>query len=66
VNNFSRLLDFRLHHGNHYNYETGHYVNGEKLTKSEKKELKEILKAGELLSFKVRGLIEKENHNGNE
>ncbi|MEH7885217.1 DUF294 nucleotidyltransferase-like domain-containing protein [Bacillus sp. JJ1609] len=66
ANNFSRLLDFRLHHGNHYNYETGHYVNGEKLTKSERKELKEILKTGELLYFKVRGLIEKENHNGYE
>jgi len=64
--NFSRLLDFRLHHANHYNYETGHYVNGEKLTKSERKELKGILKAGEILYFKVRGQIEKENHNGNE
>lgn len=64
--NFSRLLEFRLHHGNHYTYETGHYVNGEKLTKSERKELKEILKAGELLYFKVKGHIEKENHNGNE
>lgn len=66
ASNFSRLLDFRLHHGNHYNYETGHYVNGDKLIKSERKELKDSLKAGELLYFKVRGQIEKENQYGNE
>ncbi|WP_423406963.1 DUF294 nucleotidyltransferase-like domain-containing protein [Heyndrickxia sp. MSNUG] len=64
--NFSRLLEFRLLYGNHHNYESGHYVNGDNLTKSERKELKALLKSGELLYYNVKGQIEKENQYGNE
>lgn len=63
---FSRLLDFRLHHGNHLNYDTGHYVSADKLTRADRKELKEILKAGEQLYAKVWSQIVKEKYHGHE
>lgn len=64
--NFSNLLNFRLKHGIHSDYASGHYVNGAQLTKLEKKELKDILKAGERLFIKARKLIEKGVKYGNE
>lgn len=66
ANNFSRLLDFRLKHGNHSNYESGHYVTAGNLTKSERKELKDLLRAGEQLFLKVNARIEKGNKDENE
>lgn len=63
---FSRLLDFRLHHGNHFNYDSGHYVSTDKLTRAERKELKEILKAGEQLYAKVLSQIGKEKYHEHE
>jgi CBS domain-containing protein len=65
-NEFSRLLDFRLRHGNHFNYETGHYVSTDKLTRAERKELKDILKAGEQLYIKAGAEIEKDRKDGYE
>jgi CBS domain-containing protein len=63
---FSKLLEYRLLHSNHSSYETGHYVNGERLTKADKKELKEILKAGEQFYVKVRKYFEKDLNYGHE
>ncbi|MBT2661168.1 DUF294 nucleotidyltransferase-like domain-containing protein [Bacillus sp. ISL-45] len=57
--NFSALLDFRLKHGAHRDYDSGHYVNTSKLTKGEKKSLKDILKVGEQFYEHVRKLFER-------
>jgi CBS domain-containing protein len=56
---FSDLLEFRLVHSNHIDYDAGHYVDGAALTKKEKKILKDILRAGEHLYEKARRLIER-------
>jgi CBS domain-containing protein len=56
---FSALLEFRLVHGSHIDYEAGHYVDGTVLIKKEKKILKDILRAGEHLYEKARRLIER-------
>lgn len=56
-NNFSALLDYRLKHGSHRDYDSGHYVNINKLTKDEKKALKEIIKVGEQFYEHVRKLL---------
>jgi CBS domain-containing protein len=56
-NNFSALLDYRLKHGSHTDYDSGHYVNINKLTKDEKKTLKEIIKVGEQFYEHVRKLL---------
>lgn len=56
-NNFSALLDYRLKHGSHRDYDSEHYVNINKLTKDEKKALKEIIKVGELFYEHVRKLF---------
>lgn len=58
-NNFSALLDYRLKHGSHRDYDSGHYVNINKLTKDEKKVLKQILKVGEQFYEHVRKLLER-------
>lgn len=57
--NFAALLDYRLKHGSHRDYDSGHYVNISKLTKVEKKTLKEILKVGEQFYEHVRKLLER-------
>lgn len=64
--NFANLLQFRLRHADHHDYQSGHYVFLERLSKSEKHELKEILKAGEQLYTKTRRLIEKDVKHGYE
>jgi CBS domain-containing protein len=56
-NNFSVLLDYRLKLGSHMDYDSGHYVNINKLTKDEKKALKEIMKVGEQFYEHVRKLL---------
>lgn len=60
IRNFYKLLDYRLQYGNHSDYVSGHYVKGDRLLKKEKKELKEVLKAGEQLYVEVRKLVERE------
>ncbi|GAM13362.1 DUF294 nucleotidyltransferase-like domain-containing protein [Mesobacillus selenatarsenatis] len=57
--NFSALLDYRLKHGCNRDYDSGHYVNTSKLTKDEKKSLKEILKVGEQFYEHVRRMLER-------
>ncbi|WLR57120.1 DUF294 nucleotidyltransferase-like domain-containing protein [Mesobacillus subterraneus] len=57
--NFATLLDFRLKYGSHKDYDSGHYVNINKLAKDEKKALKEILKVGEQFYEHVRKLLER-------
>ena len=56
---FSALLDYRLIYGDKRDYDSGHYVNTSKLTKDEKKSLKEILKVGEQFYEHVRKLFER-------
>ncbi|NKE04296.1 DUF294 nucleotidyltransferase-like domain-containing protein [Mesobacillus selenatarsenatis] len=56
-NNFSALLDYRLKHGSHRDYDSGHYVNINKLSKDEKKALKEIIKVGEQFYEHVKKLV---------
>jgi CBS domain-containing protein len=63
---FVKLLHYRLAFGNHTNYETGHYLRIDTLTKEQKKEIKEILKTGAALFRYVKDLIEKEDSDGNE
>jgi CBS domain-containing protein len=58
-NYFSSLLDFRIRHGSHRDYDSGHYVNTSKLTKEERKSLKEIIKAGEQFYEHVSKLLER-------
>jgi CBS domain-containing protein len=57
--NFCALLDYRLKYGNNMDYGSGHYVNTSKLTKDEKKALKEILKVGEQFYEHVRKILER-------
>ncbi|MBT2691945.1 hypothetical protein J7E32_02940 [Bacillus sp. ISL-55] len=57
--NFTALLDYRLKHGSNSDYDSGHYVNTSKLTKDEKKSLKEILKVGEQFYEHVRKMLER-------
>ncbi|MFT9597315.1 DUF294 nucleotidyltransferase-like domain-containing protein [Mesobacillus sp.] len=57
--NFSALLDYRLIHGNHRDYDSGHYVNTSKLNKVDKRSLKEILKVGGQFYEHVRKLLER-------
>ena len=59
IKNFLALLDFRLMHGSHKDYDSGHFVKISKLTKEEKKSLKEILKVGEKFYEHVRKLLER-------
>ncbi|CAM3791130.1 DUF294 nucleotidyltransferase-like domain-containing protein [Mesobacillus thioparans] len=54
---FALLLEFRLHHSDHRDYESGHYIHVGHLTKQDKKTLKEILKAAERFYEKIRNLI---------
>lgn len=56
---FSALLDYRLLYGGKKDYDSGHYVNTSKLTKDEKKSLKEILKVVERFYEHVRKLFER-------
>lgn len=63
---YRRLVDFRTQYGNHQNYESSHYVFIDRLSKDERKELKELLKKGLLLNEYVRTFVEREEHHGNE
>lgn len=63
---FTKLLQFRLHHAGHHHYQSGHYVLLDSLSKKEKLDLKEILRAGEQLHATARRVIEKDDKHGNE
>jgi CBS domain-containing protein len=63
---FLRLLNYRLLFGDHTNYDSGHYLAINRLTKEQVKEVKEILKNGAALFNNVRKLLEKEGLYENE
>ena len=63
---FLMLQKYRLQYGNHKDYESGHYLFIDRLSKAEKKELKELIKDGQHLNEYVRRYIEREGHHGNE
>nr|WP_263323271.1 DUF294 nucleotidyltransferase-like domain-containing protein [Neobacillus sp. Marseille-Q6967] len=58
---YLKLLHLRLSLGDHTTYETGHYLKIDRLSKVQKKEVKDILKSGASLFGLVRNLVEKEN-----
>jgi CBS domain-containing protein len=61
---FSNILKYRLWFGNHSNYEGGHYLSVHRLTKEQKRELKEAIKHGEVLIHYAIRLIEKDDSLG--
>jgi CBS domain-containing protein len=63
---FSMLLKYRLLYGSHSNYDASHYLNITRLSKMQKRELKEILKTVISLGNHLQRLIEKEGFHGNE
>lgn len=60
---FLKLLSFRLALADHSNYDSGHYVTIDHLTKNQKAELKEIIKDGAHLFQSIRKIVEKEASN---
>ena len=58
---FLKLLTFRLSHSKPSNYENSHYLPIRDLSKTQKEEVKEILKNGVTLHGYVKKLIEKED-----
>lgn len=63
---FLKILDYRLTLGNHTNYESGHFLKVDKLTLSEKKELKEIIRNGAHFYDYIRKLVERDAAHGDE
>jgi len=57
---FLKLLTYRLQFSTHTDYESGHYLPTDKLTKEQKNELKDIIKNGVALYQYAGKLIEKE------
>ncbi|MEH7746320.1 DUF294 nucleotidyltransferase-like domain-containing protein [Neobacillus drentensis] len=57
---FLKLLTYRLQFASQLDYESGHYLPVEKLTKEQKNELKDIIKNGVALYQYAGKLIEKE------
>ncbi|MGZ4159232.1 MAG: DUF294 nucleotidyltransferase-like domain-containing protein [Neobacillus sp.] len=53
------LLDYRLRFGNHTDYDSGHYLRVDLLTKEQKKDVKEIIKNGAALYQYARKQIVK-------
>jgi CBS domain-containing protein len=58
---FLKLLQYRLLWGDHTNYDSGHYLSIQKLTREQTKEMKEIIKNGAALFHHVRKLLEKDD-----
>lgn len=56
---FLKLLNYRLLFADHTDYDTGHYLAVNQLTKKQTKEVKEIIKNGYALFHNVRRLLEK-------
>lgn len=63
---FLKLLNYRLLYVDQSNYETGHFLLIEKLTKEQKKELKEIIRTAVSLCNYARRIVEKEGKHGDE
>lgn len=61
---FSKLLNYRLLYGKHADYETCHFLLIERLTKAQKKELKEIIKTAISLYHFARRNAEKDGKLG--
>jgi len=61
---FIKLINYRLLFGNHKDYESGHYLTINQLTKEQKKEIKEIIKHAEALFQFAKRLIEKDDSFG--
>jgi CBS domain-containing protein len=57
---FSTLLNYRLLYGSHSDYESSHFLSVDQLTKTQKSELREIIKSANSLCQHVRKVIEKE------
>jgi CBS domain-containing protein len=60
VEQFIKLLNYRLKYGHHSDYESGHFLEIEKLSKEEKREMKNIIKIGTHLYQEMRKLAGKE------
>jgi len=63
---FITLQSYRLKYGIHTNYDSGHYLAIEHLSKHQRKILKEVLKDGIGLFDYVRKLVVKDEHHGHE
>ena len=63
---FLKLQKYRLLYGDHTDYESGHYIYIDRLSKAERKELKDLIKDGQQLNEYVRKFAKKEGHHGNE
>ena len=66
ANQFAKLQTYRLVYGIHTDYESGHFLAVNKLSKVEKKNVKEIIKDGIQLTEYVKMLAAKDDQNGNE
>jgi CBS domain-containing protein len=60
--NFMMILNLRLSSGNHTDYESGHFLATEKLTSTEKKVLKDIIKFGAHFFQSSRKLVKHDGH----
>jgi CBS domain-containing protein len=63
---FQKLLNYRLAHGDHRDYDSGHFLKVNLLTKDLKKEWKEIIKNGDTFFTKAGKIAEKEIKDGKE
>lgn len=63
---FLTLQSYRLQYGIHTGYDSGHYVAIGRLSKQQRKALKEILKDGISLFDYVKKLVEKDDQHGHE
>jgi CBS domain-containing protein len=63
---FLKLLNYRLAHCDNKDYESGHYLRMDTLSKMQKNEVKEILKNGLALYRFVKILVAKEDGHGDE
>ncbi|MEH7076744.1 DUF294 nucleotidyltransferase-like domain-containing protein [Neobacillus drentensis] len=59
-NMFLKLLNYRLQYASHTDYESGHFLPVDKLTKEQKNEIKDIIKHGTNLHQYAGKLIDKE------
>lgn len=66
INNFKKLLEFRLLYSNPYDYQSGHYIAIHSLAKKDQLVLKEIIKSTSHLQKSVKNLLEKEGLHRNE
>jgi CBS domain-containing protein len=63
---FLKLLTYRLKFGDHTDYDSGHYLPINRLTKEQTKEFKDIIKYGAAFFQTVRKLLEKDDSFGDE